>query len=556
MRITIKFVVLTLLFLATGFSFIGGAMAQQPTAGVGLRQLTDSYAKFVGAPGEQCLSKECLEDVEDAGGSNIPVEGLDMGDMGGTQDPQGNLAIQGGAQDSQRQKPREAEKMQQLNGQHYHAKYENLGLDNDYGPTGQDWKGFPEVEHQMKYDSSLAAGTGGLAMQKLHDYINASAERPNGFSTTLTAAEISTQMAKAESDMAGAPMNKFNEGQQEMHGACQGASEAVADAFDPTWLAMLELQMSNLLNVANEASGTPSSAMAVTKTHSQAIWFVQRMYSEVYIPMALLLLLPGAVLTQMKGVVSFGILGSSNDEDAVSPFVGILRGMIAIFLIPACQLIVSYSIDVGNSLTYEVRRHVNPLNIIRWADEQVFRAPIENAKNAILHPSNFPVLGKLTEGPEAQSGLESQSTATIMLQTLANSMAESAAFGLVMLCAFQITMICYLMLMGPIAAAFYAWPAGLGNLFNRVFTTWVDAVINLSLWRFWWTVVLLCIDTRLGWLGAGYNFYSEWELLMFIAFLTILTYVPFNPFDFQAGEMVSQLMQKAEGAVSEASKKK
>ena len=389
------------------------------------------------------------------------------------------------------------------------------------------------------------------------DTILGSAVRYGGKPGTETFGEISTQLEKLKSDMGFDPKAAFDKGQSGMHGAAQGASEAVADAFNPTWLAMLELQMSNLLNVANEASGSPSSAMAPTKSYSNAIWFVQRMYSEVYVPMAILFLLPGAVLTQMKGYVSFGILSSSSDEDAVSPFVGILRAMVAIFLIPGCQLITSYTIDVGNSLTHEVRQHVNPLTIYRWADEQVFRAPDSNAKDTIMNPNIFPVLGKLTQGPEKLSGVESQSTATVMLQTLANSMAESAAMGLVMLCAFQITMICYLMLLGPLAASFYAWPSGLGNLFNKVFSTWVDAVVNLSLWRFWWTVVLLCIDTRLGWLGAmgGYNLFSEWELLMFIAFLTILTYVPFNPFDFQAGEMVSQLMQKAESAVSESSKK-
>ncbi|MBZ0185192.1 MAG: hypothetical protein K8F91_02995 [Candidatus Obscuribacterales bacterium] len=402
----------------------------------------------------------------------------------------------------------------------------------------------PEVKSSFEHPSAMAASR--------FDSAEAQDLQPNNL-TNASEMQAANIGAETRADESTNPLSQFQNAQSQMHGAAQGASESLADAFDPTWLAMLELQMSTLPNVANEATGAPASAYQPIKSHQNAIWFVQRMYESVYIPMAVLLLLPGAVLTQMKGYVSFGILGSS-DEDSASPFAGILRGMIAVFLIPATQLILSYTIDVGNSMTYEVSRYVNPVTIFLWADEQVFRAPLENAINQVLDPSTFPVLGKLSQGSEALSGVESQSTATVMLQTLANGMAQSAAFGLVMLCAFQITMVCYLMLLGPIAAALYAWPSGIGQMFNRVFSVWVDAVINLSLWRFWWTVVLLCIDTRLGWLGAlgGFSLFSEWELLMFIAFLVILTYVPFNPFDFKAGEMVSQILQKAEGAVGEA----
>ncbi len=358
-------------------------------------------------------------------------------------------------------------------------------------------------------------------------------------------------------DQANSPDKAFGQGQACGQGACQGGGDALADAFDPTWLCMMDLNNQSLINVANEASGSAASSLQPTKTHQNAVWFVQRMYKEVYLPMAILLLLPGAVITHTKGFVAHGVVFNSNDDDGVSPFTGILRSIIAIFLIPATQLILSWCIDVGNSMHYEVNRYVEPGIIFLWADEQVFRPPLENMKNQLMGPKAFKVLGKMSQGPEEASGVEDQSKATIMLQAMANLMAQSAAFGLVMLCAFQITMVCYLMLMGPVAAAFYAWPGSVGSLFSRIFPVWVDAVINLSLWKFWWSVVLLCMCTRLTWLGAegGFSMYSEWELLMFIAFLTILTYVPFNPFDFKAGDMVSQIMQKAEQAVGEASQK-
>jgi hypothetical protein len=367
-------------------------------------------------------------------------------------------------------------------------------------------------------------------------------------------AAIAVTQAVAAADLSNTPQKGMQAGAAGAEGAAKGASEAMADAFNPTWTQMLILSATPLLNVANEATGSACSASQPIKTYENVVYLVMQAYKNIYLPMAILLLLPGAVITQTKSLVTAGVLNNANDEDAVSPFTGILRSMIAIFLIPATQLIVSYTIDVGNSLQYEVSRNINYLNIFMWGDEQVFRAPVQNAIATLRPASAFQVLGKMSQGPEDQSGFESQSPATIMLQTMVNSAADSAAFGLVILCAFQIAMACYLMLMGPIAAAFYAWPGSTGSLFTRVFANWVDAMINLALWRFWWCIVLLCIDVRLGWI-TGLDMYTEWEMLMFLAFLTILCYVPFNPFDYKAGEMVSQIMSKADQGVNQATSK-
>lgn len=358
-----------------------------------------------------------------------------------------------------------------------------------------------------------------------------------------------------DADEGSAPQGNFQKGGNQQQAQAQGASEACADAFDPCWDAMLELHMMYLINVANENAGQACGGREPVKVHENAVWMVMQMYKKVYLNIALLLLLPGAVLTQVKGMVSSGILHSQNDEDAQTPFVGILRGMVALFLIPCTQLIVSYSADIGNSMNYEVKRHLNVGILTEWANEQIFRAPEDAKQEAIMHPSMKAVQGKMSEGSEKESGVEAQSLATIMLQTMANLSGMSAAFGLVMLSAFQITMMCYLFLLGPIAAAFYAWPATVGMLFNRVFAIWVDAVVNVGLWRFMWCTVLLAAQTRIEWLGemGQYDPYCEWELIMFVSFMTILTYVPFNPFDFKPGEMVAQIMQKAEQAVNETS---
>lgn len=366
-------------------------------------------------------------------------------------------------------------------------------------------------------------------------------------------APLQAPTRQLEADTASSPQPNFQKGGNQQQAQAQGASEACADAFDPCFEAMLELHMMYLINVANENAGQPCGGREPVKIHENAVWMVMQMYKQVYINIALLLLLPGAVMTQAKGMVSHGILGSQNDEDATTPFVGIFRGMIALFLIPSTQLIVSYSCDIGNSMNYEVKRHISVGTITAWAAEQIFRAPEENRDEIIKHPSLKKVQGKMSEGPEAQSGVEGQSLATIMLQTMANLSGMSAAFGLVMMCAFQITMMCYLLLLGPVAAAFYAWPATVGMLFNKVFAIWVDATVNVGLWRFMWCTVLLAAQTRIEWLSemGQYDPYCEWELIMFVSFMTILTYVPFNPFDFKPGEMVAQIMQKAEQSVNE-----
>lgn len=418
-----------------------------------------------------------------------------------------------------------------------------------YGPPNPDGRRFKKA----KVPTQMPGRAWLNRMMRLagHDH------RVSGYRCSLAVAIQAQQALEGKMNDKNNSQANFNKGQNQQRGQAQGAGESFADAFNPAWEAMLQLHMSYLINVANESSGQPCSSRDPVKVHENAVWMIMQMYKRVYLQIALLLLLPGAVLTQVKGLVSSGIMQSHNDDDAVSPFSGILKGMVAIFLIPSTQLIVSYSCDVGNSMSYEIKRHINEQLLYEWADEQVFRAPEGNKKDAIKHPNMFGVLGKLSEGSEKESGVESQSQATVMLSTLVNLSAMSAAFALVMLCAFQITTMSYLMLLGPIAAAFYAWPGGVGSLFNRVFITWVDAVVNVGLWRFWWTTVLLAAQTRIEWLQeiGQYNPYYEWEMIIFVAFIVILSYVPFNPFDFKAGEMVSQIMQKSEMAVSEATQK-
>ena len=68
--------------------------------------------------------------------------------------------------------------------------------------------------------------------------------------------------------------------------------------------------------------------------------------------------------------------------------------------------------------------------------------------------------------------------------------------------------------MGPLAAAFFSHgSAGVGSLFKTVFANWIDALISVSLWKFWWCVVILVMQTRIEWLQEQgiYIPNSQWE---------------------------------------------
>src|SRR5262249_6793610 len=265
-------------------------------------------------------------------------------------------------------------------------------------------------------------------------------------------------------------------------------------------------------------------------------------------PMAFLLLLPGAILTQFKGMVGAVIAGA--DEDSINPFTGIIRAVIAVFLIVCTPLIVSYCIDAGNALAEEVvkpeRGWVQEKVVTNWAKEQTFNPSPENVNNAILvsgkgtHTSDEgqeqgsggqqqghggsanvivnvgPLFGQSTGNPavdafnqfvsslfgnqkqqssstdqgggegkaagqlEGQVTQEDQLFLSSAMQVGFNALSLGMGETLNMLAAYQLVFMCYLFLMGPIAACFYAWPAGIGGLFKKVFSNWLDAVVVLS----------------------------------------------------------------------------
>ncbi len=306
-----------------------------------------------------------------------------------------------------------------------------------------------------------------------------------------------------------------------------------------------------LINVANEDAAAAVSSDAAYKEESNVIWMVQQMYKKCYVPMAVLFLLPGAVLTQLKSTVAISILGMGNsstyeDDDSKSPFSGIIRSIVAIFLIPATQLTVSYCIDIGNALTDPVAQQVKKQEetLMNWVKEQAYASNPSNQDNHIRNLDAGQLQGKLMGTPSSSVVQERQSDLTVTVQNTLNTINAMMSQGLNILNGFQLVMICYLFLLGPIAASLFAWPASVGSgLFKRAFSSWLDAVIVLSLWKFWWCIVLLCMAVRL---AHGVDPTSQYEMYYYTSFMAILVMVPFQPFDFRPGDIVSQVLEKTQ----------
>ena len=308
----------------------------------------------------------------------------------------------------------------------------------------------------------------------------------------------------------------------------------------------------NLINVANEDAGSPCSSDQVSKTYANAVWMVMKMYKACFIPMGVLFLLPGALITNTKTLVSFGILHNGNDEDCTNPFAGIMRSTIAIFLIPATQMILSYMVDVGNSLQYSCQPYVNIPIIVLWAQEQVQIFKPDQQGGPIANLPNIPMApwrGKFAGMPKAGAILEQISGLDAALSELANECCHILTEGLTIAYAFQLATLCYLFLLGPIAAAFFAWPSGIGkDIFRKAFSSWVDGVVLVSLWKFWWNVLLICMTVRCE--SGALNPFDVFEVYYLVAFLCIMMVVPFNPFDFKPGEIVSKALEKAQAVAS------
>lgn len=246
------------------------------------------------------------------------------------------------------------------------------------------------------------------------------------------------------------------------------------------------------------------------------VW--NKLRNNIFVPIAILLLVPGAVLTQTKVMMS----ASNPVIESGNPFEGILRAVVAMCFIAGSYLIINYGIDFSNSISHTIQEFYKAqFGTDMYADafkgqQRAFpsRQAAEN-KNSL---SFLPGLAPMSPFPQGNdvtglSGLENQlfnnkTFAADGTQQAIEGMADElmpsnevvarlAVFGSNMavttiwdlLCTFQLIYLHYLFLVGPIMAAIWVYPI---RQLREAWPNWVVGVVTLCFWSlFWNTAVLL-----------------------------------------------------------------
>ncbi|MBX9948928.1 MAG: hypothetical protein K2Y39_07185 [Candidatus Obscuribacterales bacterium] len=240
-----------------------------------------------------------------------------------------------------------------------------------------------------------------------------------------------------------------------------------------------------------------------------------RLRDGFFVPMALLLILPGAVLTQVRAIIA---QGNPLMAGQASPLEGIQRAIIGVFLVPSTYLVVNYSIDLGNSLQYTIAseyRRIQGTDMYQDAMCAEIRAfgvrylaenegsltnlpeadtaprgnePFAKAEGMIWGKLTDPCVG-LNEVP-ANRDDNCMSQGSIGMRMAMNMSNAGINTAWSILTAFQMAFMYYLFFVGPIMAALWTWPL---KIFKDAFPAWVEGVITLAFWSFFWNVVILIL---------------------------------------------------------------
>ncbi len=294
--------------------------------------------------------------------------------------------------------------------------------------------------------------------------------------------------------------------------------------FDPEkviWVinAMGMIQTQSAANsAANLARNQSSSAIEYAEkylpnftTQGGNRWNMIR--DKLFVPMAILLLLPGAVLAQVKAIIAQGspLFGD------VNPFDGIIRSIVAIFFIPATYLVVNYGIDVSNSIALTIRDnyqrifHSNMYKDAECAEKRAFPIrPKDSNDNGIFRKSkptgkgagdlqawtdhernSFDIYGSdPCKGGNQANDLADETTPVLMnVSRVAVNVANVGLAGTWnVMCAFQLAYLHYLFLMGPIVAALWVWPI---DTFRKALGSWIEGVLIICFWALFWNTTIL-----------------------------------------------------------------
>ena len=238
---------------------------------------------------------------------------------------------------------------------------------------------------------------------------------------------------------------------------------------------------------------------------------------RLFLPMAFLLLLPGAVITQMRATIVGGIPIVNMGLTEITPFEGIYRSLIAVFLIPSTYLVVNYGIDVANSMTYEIANSYELMFGKNMYDEaycghiRAFPAREPQENPGIIQKQHSNMFNYFGSTPLAR--LEGETFAVkyddpckniyivppdrandlvpyyVNEERLGINQANAAmTIAWTILCALQQAYLYYLWFVGPIMAALWVYPAG---QLRQCFMLWLEGVVSVCMWSLFWSIGIL-----------------------------------------------------------------
>lgn len=289
-----------------------------------------------------------------------------------------------------------------------------------------------------------------------------------------------------------------------------------------------------------------------------------RLRDNLFVPMALLLLLPGAVLAQVKSIVSqgFSVLGE------VNPWEGILRAVVGIFLIPATYLIMNYGIDVANSFTktiadqyqsifhsdmyedafsghvraFPVRLPEENFTVIPNIEATMFNyfgnSPLARLEGKLLAIKYYdPAVGLYIVPPDRAA--ETVPFLVNEARLMYNRINAGLAFAWTILCAVQQCYLYYLWFVGPVVAALWVYPMG---QLRQAFPNWIEGVVSLCFWSFFWSTTILLMACFRGVDDTGTIVFTA---LNFLALGSVKFAFDFSGLVKDAGREAARLAEKA-----------
>ncbi len=243
------------------------------------------------------------------------------------------------------------------------------------------------------------------------------------------------------------------------------------------------------------------------------------MRNRVFMPMAILILLVGAVAQQGVAMVVGGVPLVKLEQTADGPWEGIMRSIIAIFLIPASYLVVNYGIDVANSMLYEIDYTYTQLFGGSMYDEafsghiRAFpcREPEENP-GLVENDKHSRMFNYFGSGPMARlegyvfgvkyddplKGIyivpEDRNNDIVPYyvneerQGINQANAAMTIAWVILVCCQQ-AFLYYLFFVGPVMAALYVFPQ---QQLRGAWMLWLEGVVSVCCWSlFWGTCIVI-----------------------------------------------------------------